>query len=98
MSLSQSPRKGYSKDQCEISLMYINTSKVKGAGARLFAAVPSWRTRGNRHKLEQRRLLLSIRNHFFIVRVTKHWNGLPRKIVESPLEILKTYLDRIVDK
>ena len=32
--------------------------------------------------------------NFFTVRVTEHWNGLPRELVESPSpEILKTYLD-----
>jgi len=32
--------------------------------------------------------------NIFTVRVTKHWNRLPREAVESPsLEILKTHLD-----
>ena len=32
--------------------------------------------------------------NFLMVRVTEHWNRLPRKVVESPsLEIFKTRLD-----
>lgn len=65
--------------------------KVKRAGGRLFAAVPNWRIRGNRHESEHRKLLLNIRNHLFTVRVTEHWNGLRGKIVESPLERLREY-------
>ncbi|KAK4816381.1 hypothetical protein QYF61_016285 [Mycteria americana] len=34
--------------------------------------------------------------HFFTESVTKHWNRLPRDIVESPsLEILKSHLDMV---
>ena len=38
-----------------------------------------------------------MRGHFFTVRVTEHWNRLPREAVESPsLEIFKTHLDAIL--
>ena len=30
---------------------------------------------------------------FFTVRVTEHWNRLPKEAVESPLEIFRTHLD-----
>jgi len=37
------------------------------------------------------------RKNFFTLRVTEHWNRLPREAVESPsLEIFKTRLDTVL--
>ncbi|KFV77747.1 hypothetical protein N308_06258, partial [Struthio camelus australis] len=48
----------------------------------------------NGHKLKPRKFHLNRRKKFLTVRVTEHWNRLPRVVVESPsLEILKTRLD-----
>jgi len=66
-------------------------------GARFCSVVPSNRTRGNRHKPKHRKFHLNMRKNFFPLRVTEHWNRLPREMVDSPsLEIFKTRLDEVL--
>jgi len=66
-------------------------------GAKLFSVVPSNRISGNGHKLKHRKFRLNMRKNFFTLRVTEHWNRLPRGVVVSPsLEIFKTHLDAVL--
>jgi len=102
----------YKERLSELGLFSLKKRRVKGDvvnackylkggcqedGARLFSVVSSNRTSGNRHRLKHRKFQLNMRKNFFPLRVTEHWNRLPRGVVESPpLEIFKTRLDEVM--
>ena len=90
---------GFSKKRTQREDL-INVYKyLKGAGrqmdeARLFSVVCSNRTRSNGLKLEYRKFHTNMWKNFFTMRVTEHWNRLPREVVESPsMKTFKIHLD-----
>jgi len=72
---------------------------LKGAykkdGDKLLSRAGCNRARGNGFKLKEGRFREDIRNKYFTMRVVKHWNRLPREVVDAPsLETFKDRLDR----
>jgi len=66
-------------------------------GVGVFYQVTSDRTRGNVLKLHQEGFRLPIKKSCFTERVTKHWNRMPRGLVESPsLEVFKRRVDVVL--
>lgn len=50
----------------------------------------------NECRQENQKFHTNMRKNFSTVRVTEHWNRQPRKVLESPLELLKICLDALL--
>ena len=75
-----------------MAFQYLKGSYRK-EGDRLFSSVCCDRKRGNGFKLKDK-FRLDIRKKSFTVRVVRHWNRLPRDVVDAPS--LETFKARLV--
>jgi len=75
------------------AFQYLKGAYRKG-GEGLFTRACHDRTNGNGFKLKESRFRLDIRKTFFTVRMVRHWNRLPREVVDAPsLEVFKARVD-----
>jgi len=63
-----------------VAFQYLKEAYKKYVG-RLFSRACYDRTTGNVFKLKEARFTLDIRKKYFLMRVVKHRNGLPREVV-----------------
>ncbi|KAK4818224.1 hypothetical protein QYF61_008714 [Mycteria americana] len=82
----------------DLVALYSFLRRGSGEGsADFFSLVPSDRTHGNGSKLSLGRFRLDMRKHFFTKRVVKHWNRLPREVVNAPSLSVFWHLDNALN-
>ena len=70
----------------------------KKEGNRLFSRICCDRSRENCFKLKEERFSLDMRKKFSTLRVLKHWNRLPREVVDTPsLKKFKVRMNRVLN-
>jgi len=75
-----------------VAFLYLKGACKKG-GANLFSKACCDRTRGNGFQLKEGKFRLAIRKKCFTMRVVKHWNRMPREVIDAPsLETFKVGL------
>jgi len=74
--------------------MPLLTGAYKNTGEELFTRACSDRTKNNGFKLKHSRFRSTTNEKFFTLRIVRHWNRLPREVVDAPsLEVFKARLD-----
>jgi len=77
----------FSLEKRRIGVDLINVCKYLKGGCKdyaVFSVVHNDKTRVNGHKPKDRRVHLNIRNTFFTLSMTKHWQKLSTVVVEFP--------------
>jgi len=89
-----SPEKRRLRGDLVTTFQYLKEA-YKEDGDKLSSRACCDRTRGNGFKSNEGRFRLDIRKKSPEMRVVKHWNRLPREVVDAPsLETFKVRLDR----